>query len=67
MIFNICKQIIQMGSELYLVKRVLRESEKFDIDLLKQWFDTEIVLRKDGLLFFVNKIETLEYEQVTTT
>ena len=56
-----------MGSELYLVKRVLSESEKFDIDLLKQWFDTEIVLRKDGLLFFVNKIETLEYEQVTTT
>ena len=66
MVFNICKQVIQMGSELFLVKRVLRESEKFDIELLKQWFDTEVVLRKDGLLFFVNKIETLEYEQVTT-
>lgn len=66
MVFNLCKQIIQLGSELYLVKRVLREEEKYNIELLKQWFDTEVVLRKDGNLFFVNKIETLEYEQVTT-
>ena len=66
MVFNLCKQVIQLGSELFLVKRVLREEEKFNIDLLKQWFDTEVVLRKDGFLFFVNKIETLEYEQVTT-
>ena len=66
MVFNLCKQVIQLGSELYIVKRALREEEKYDIDLLKQWFDTEVVLRKDGFLFFVNKIETLEYEQVTT-
>jgi protein associated with RNAse G/E len=66
MIFNICKQVIQLGSELYLVKRTLKEEEKYNIDLLKQWFDTEVVLRKDGMLYFVNKIETLEYEQVTT-
>lgn len=66
MVFNLCKQIIQLGSELYVVKRALREEPNYDVDLLKLWFGTEVVLRKDGILFFVNKIETIEYEQVTT-
>ncbi len=51
-----------MNDELYLVKRVLKESEKLDIDILKQYFDCDTVFKKDGLFYFTNKIETLEYE-----
>jgi hypothetical protein len=51
-----------MNGEWYLVKRVIKESEKLDIDILKQYFDCDTVFKKDELLYFTNKIETLEYE-----
>lgn len=66
MTFSLCKQFIKLGEDLYLVKRTLPEKPEFDVEVLKQFFDAETVLRKDQVLYFVNKIETLEYEQVTT-
>jgi hypothetical protein len=60
--FSICKQVIPINDELYLVKRTIKESEKLDIDILKQYFDCDTVFKKDGLFYFTNKIETLEYE-----
>lgn len=65
--FNICKQVIGFNDELFLVKRTLKESEKLDVDLLKRYFGVDIVFKKDGILYFVEKIETLEYEQVTSS
>lgn len=66
MTFSICKQFIKIGDDLFLVKRTIREEPNFDVDFFKSWFEVDTVFRKDGLLFFANKIENLEYEQVTT-
>lgn len=66
MIFSINKQFIKVNDDLFLVKRTMKEEENLDIDFFKSWFEVDVVFRKDGLLFFVNKIENLEYEQVTT-
>lgn len=60
--FNIWRQVIKANDELYVVKRTIKETEKLDVEILKQYFNCDTVLRKDGLLYFTNKIETLEYE-----
>lgn len=64
--YNICKQVIGFNDELFLVKRTLKESEKLDVDFLKVYFGVDTVFKKEGVLYFVEKIETLEYEQVTS-
>lgn len=65
--FNICKQVIGFNDELFLIKRTLKESEKLDIDLLKIYFGVDIVFKKEGVLYFAEKIQTLEYEQIIST
>jgi len=64
--FTICKQVIGFNEELFLIKRTLKESEKFDVDLLKVYFCVDTVFKKDGVLYFAEKIQTLEYEQTTS-
>lgn len=64
--YNICKQVIGFNDELFLVKRTLKESEKLDVDFLKVYFGVDTVFKKEGVLYFVEKIETLEYEQVAS-
>ncbi len=66
MITSIGNQIIKLDSELYVVERTIRERENMNVDGLKEFFNVDTVLRKDGTLYFVKKIETLEYEQITT-
>ena len=66
MIFSICKQFIRFGEELYVVVRSFQERPNLDVDVLKEFYGAELVLRKDQVLYLVNKIETLEYEQITT-
>lgn len=65
--FTISKQIIGFNDELFLVKRTLKESEKLDIDFLKTYFGVDTVFKKDGIFYFAEKIETLEYEQISST
>lgn len=65
--FSICKQIVHFNDDLYVVKRYIKESEKLDVDFLKVYFDADLVLKKDGIYYFTQKIETLEYEQASST
>lgn len=60
--FNICKQVLKVNDDLFVVKRIIKETEKLDVEILKQYFNCDTVLRKEGLLYFTNKIENLEYE-----
>lgn len=64
--FSICKQVVGFNDELFLIKKALKESEKLDVDFLKTYFGVDTVLKKDGILYFAEKIQNLEYEQVNT-
>lgn len=62
---TLCKQVINYNDEYYVVIRAFKESDKFDVEILKKYFHADTVLKKEGILYFTNKIETLEYEQIS--
>lgn len=55
--FSISKKFIRLPDKLLEVKRVFTEDRVKDIDGVKEWLDTPIVMKKEGLLFFCNEIE----------
>jgi len=64
--FSICKQFVYFSDDLFVIKRAIKESEKLDVDFLKVYLDADLVLKKDGVYYFTQKVETLEYEPVST-
>lgn len=64
--FSICKQVISYGEDLYVVKRTIKDKEGLDMELLKTYFGADLILKKDGIIYFTQKIENLDYEQVVT-
>jgi hypothetical protein len=56
MLFN---RFLSYGESLYLIKRVIKESHinRDKLDLCKEVFDADTVLKKDDWLHFVEKIE----------
>jgi len=60
--FNIVKQVINFQDNLYIIKRVLRETnikEEF-VQEYKEWIGCDTVLRKDGIYYFANKINEVQ-------
>lgn len=55
--FSISKKFIRLPDKLLEVKRVFSEDRIKNIDGVKEWLNTPIVMRKDGLLFFCTEIE----------
>lgn len=53
-------EIISVGDELYQVVRVLRYEEKWDVHILKQLWNCDTAFKKDGMLYFVRDITTVE-------
>jgi hypothetical protein len=57
--FNLVKQIVNFQDSLYIIKRVLRETnikEEF-IQEYKDFLGADTILKKDGIYYFVNKID----------
>ena len=60
--FNLVKQIVNFQDSLYIIKRVLRETnikEEF-VQEYKEWIGCDTVLRKDGMYYFANKIDEVQ-------
>lgn len=60
--FNIIKQVIKYQDVLYVIKRILKESsikEEF-VQEYKEFLAADIVLKKDGMYYFANKIDEVE-------
>ena len=60
------KQIITANNNLYQLIRILKENQLKDPNTedLKEYFLCDIVLRKQGLLYFCRIIEEIEYEEI---
>ena len=60
------KEIISANDNLYQLIRVIIESrlKNPDMEILKEYFLCDKVLRKQGKLYFCRLIENIEYEEI---
>ena len=60
------KQIIYNKDKAYQLVRVLKESslKDPDMEILKEYFLCDTLLRRQGLLYFCRLIEDIEYEEL---
>ena len=60
------KEIIYTKDKAYQIIRVIRESrlKNPDIEILKQYFNCDKLLRKQGRLYFCRLIEEIEYDEI---
>lgn len=54
------RQLLSINGELYEIKRIFKEEDIKSIELLKEWFNATHVFKKEGLLYFCDKIIDLE-------
>lgn len=54
------KQFITFQDSLYLLKRVIKEDLNPDIEVWKEHLRADLVLRKEGLFYFVELVPDLE-------
>ena len=60
------KEIFYTKDKAYQLVRVLKESQLKDpsMEILKEYFLCDTLLRKQGLLYFCRLIEEIEYEEI---
>ena len=54
------KKFLTFQDNLYIIKRVLKEADRPIIETWKQHLRADMVLRRDGLLYFLELIPELE-------
>ena len=61
------KEIIYTNDKAYQLVRVLKEDQlkNPDMEILKEYFLCDKVLRRQGKLYFCRLIEEIEYETIT--
>ena len=60
--FNLVKQVVNYQDTLYIIKRALKETnikEEF-VQEYKDFLGADTVLKKDGIYYFVIKIEEVQ-------
>ena len=57
--FNLIKQVIEFQGNSYVVNRLIKEDAipQENVNEYKEYLKCDTVLKKDGLYYFVNKIE----------
>ena len=58
------KDIIEFGDRKFLLYRTVREFEKLDAEILKQYWHCDTVLKKENLYYFCNEIKQIDYEEI---
>ena len=58
------KEIIEFGDRKFLLYRTVREFEKLDPNILKEYWYCDTVLKKEDIYYFCNEIKDIEYEEI---
>ena len=60
------KQIITANDNLYQLVRTIREDQLKNPNMedLKEYFNCDTLLRKQGMLYFCRLIKEIEYEEI---
>ena len=61
------KKMISANGNMYQLIRTIPENQlnNPDTNILKEWFNCDTVLRKQGILYFCRIIKEIEYEDIT--
>ena len=57
-------QFLNFNNKLYIVKRLIREEHGPIVDAWKEQLNADTVLRKDGILYFLELVPDLESEPI---
>ena len=60
---NTGKQIIKHNDNLFILKRIIKESSKPILDDFKEYLQADIVLKNDGKFYFCQKIDDAIIEE----
>jgi hypothetical protein len=58
------KEIIEFGDRKFLLYRTIREFEKLEPNILKEYWYCDTVLKKEDIYYFCNEIKDIEYEEI---
>jgi hypothetical protein len=58
------KEIIEFGDRKFLLYRMIREFEKLEPNILKEYWYCDTVLKKEDIYYFCNEIKDIEYEEI---
>ena len=58
------KDIIEFGDRKFLLYRTVREFEKLDAEILKQYWHCDTVLKKENIYYFCNEIKPIDYAEI---
>lgn len=53
-------EFLKFQDRLFVIKRILKEEDRPIIDVWKEHLNADTVLRKDGLLYFLETVPDLE-------
>lgn len=57
-------QFLNFNNNLYLIRKLLKEEDGPIIDTWKEHLGADTVLKKDGILYFLELVPDLEIEEV---
>jgi len=57
-------QTIKVGDNLYLVKRIVRFKPEMNIQDWKDWIGVSHSFKRDDMIYFVEEIEALDFEDI---
>jgi hypothetical protein len=60
------RDIVEFGDRKFLLYRTIREFEKLDPNILKEYWYCDTTLKKDNIYYFCNEIKDIEYEEINT-
>jgi hypothetical protein len=65
--FNITTPVLNFNGTLYILKRTIKESTipEDQVQSYKNYLGCDVVLKKDGVYYFVNKIEEAQLVKET--
>ena len=57
------QEIILVNDRLYKVYRVIRDEDKWDLEILRTLWMCSNTFKKEGMIYFVREIPEAEYEE----
>lgn len=58
--YTIKKDLLQFNGKLYIIKKLIREEDNPIIEVWKERLRADLILKKDGILYFLEEVVDLE-------
>jgi hypothetical protein len=67
--FNLTKMVVDFQGTLYIIKRTIKETTipEENVQEYKEYLDCDAVLKKDGIYYFVNRIDEVQIVEEGTS